>query len=387
MLNFAFGQVHILIPNKGIEGVPVIVDSSTISDVINFLGDDYIKNESNTNYKYEKIGLTFRIAAYDKNQIIRSIIIEAPFQAKTKNGIVLNESTMNDVSENFGKSGYGISENYAYRREKGIYFYVKKDAEQKGFNLEEKIYKIEINNNNESGISSRVNFEFNHQPREEKISELLTILKREIIDTVELNLFWEKEEKAKENPYRLRKMRGFKREIENSLVQEYIELCVAAHFYFLNIIKSERNIIYLKLTDESDSLLFERNDKSDYLDVDFDVYIYGTFCGIAGTPPKKCGEMLNLVKENNYNQLAEWVKSINPELATYGYIGLHFLKRKGIKLQPIELKRMKELEKLDIALSACEGCIHGITKKMNEVLNKYNLEQIYLSFKQYGRLK
>ncbi len=169
--NLPIEQVHILIPNKGIEGIPVIVDTTTISDVIKLYGDNYFKQETSlmTIYKYETIGLTFKVSLYDKNQVIRSIVAEAPFQAKTKNGIILNESTMNDIWKLYDSEGCFTSENNAYSVQNGISFFIKKESNEKGYNPNEKIYKIEINNNGLYGIPSRVNFEFNRKPIEEKL--------------------------------------------------------------------------------------------------------------------------------------------------------------------------------------------------------------------------
>ena len=385
--NLSFGQIYTLIPNKGIEDVPIIVDTTTISDVINLYGNDYSKSERKliTSYKYEKIGLTFEVNAHDKNQIVRSIVVEAPFQAKTTDEIILNESTMSDVWNLYNERGCFESGNIAYRPQNGITFFIKKDINEKGFNYNEKIYAIEINNKGKYGITSRVNFESNKKPIEDKLSDLLIILKADIIDTTKLNFFWEKEKITEEMAYGLKKRTEFKREIEKKLLQEHIEMSIYVFRYYLNIIKSDGNIVYLKFTDKNDSILLERNDN--LFDADFDVYTYGTFCGIVGTPPDKCKEMLNLVKENNYKKLAEWLKSINPELATYGYIGLNFLERKGIKLQPMELKRMKELGKLNIQLNTCQGCFFGVTEKMSNVLSKNNLTQIYNQFKQSGWLR
>ena len=97
----SFGQTNLLLPGKGIEGIPVVLDSSNISDVIKQFGDDYLISTTTlvTYYQYNKKGLTFQIDPYDKNQIVRSISVESPFQAKVHNSIVLNESTMNEEIE------------------------------------------------------------------------------------------------------------------------------------------------------------------------------------------------------------------------------------------------------------------------------------------------
>jgi hypothetical protein len=85
--------------------------------------------------------------------------------------------------------------------------------------------------------------------------------------------------------------------------------------------------------------------------------------------------------------LASWLKSINPEIATYGYIGLEFLKKKGIIIENIESQRMIELSESDIQLNTCYGCIIGVTERIEDVLTTKNINQIYLSFQQSGWIK
>jgi len=386
--NLVFGQTNVLIPNKGIDGISIVIDSSTISDVIKLYGTDYTFSEMNTitNYCYDKIGLTFQINPYDKNQIVRLISVESPFKARTENGIVLNESTMKDVLNTYNDKGCFTSKTYAYNSQNGISFYIKKDSNEKGYNIEEKIYKIEIKNNN-SG-SSIVNFEFNDEPVQEKLNSLLAILQSENLDFNSLDSFWSKESASETKPYRLKKRTSFNRKIENNLSQESTELWIAGGFYDLNIIKSNNKLVYLKLIDNNkQKILIERIENPEFQKTDFDLYTYGTFCGVAGIPPNKCKEMLKLVNENNYDLLSSWLKSINPEIATYGYIGLKFLKKKGVKIEKTELERMKELSKSEIQLNTCQGCSFGVTKKIKDVLNNKNINLIYRSFQQNGWIK
>lgn len=389
--NPVFGQTNMLIPNKGIEGISIVIDSSTISDVIELYGTDYTISEKTliTNYRYDKIGLTFQIDPHDKNQIIRSISVESPFKAKTENGIVLNVSTMKDVWHIYNDKGCLTSNTYAWNTQNGISYYIRKDPNQKGFDVNEKICKIEINNNGEFGFPSRTNFEFNDEPVKEKLISLITILQSDKFIFQKLESFWSKEKITEKEPYGLEKRISFNRKIENDLTQESSEIWLVGNSYNLNIIKSPDNqLVYLKLTDNKEqNELVERIEKLTKEKVDFDVYTYGTFCGIAGTPPDKCQSMLDLVNANNYEQLASWLKSINPEIATYGYIGLEFLKKKGKKIEQLELQRMTELSESEIQLNTCQGCIYGVTEQIKDVLNNKNINQIYHSFQQSGRIK
>jgi hypothetical protein len=389
--NPVFGQTNVLIPNKGIEGLSIVIDSSTISDVIEIYGDDYTLSEKTliTNYRFDKIGLTFQIDPYDKNKIVRSISVQSPFKAKTENGIVLNESTMKDVWNTYNDKGCFTSNSYAWNTQNGISYYIKKDPNEKGYDIEEKIFKIEINNDGDFGISSRTNFEFNDEPVKEKLNSLITIVKSDNFNFQKLDSFWSAEKITEKEPYGFEKRTSFNRKIENNLIQESSELWLVDSSYNLNIIKSSDNkLVYLKLTDNNEQkTLFERIENSDFEKADFDVYTYGTFCGIAGTPPDKCQKMLDLVNANNYDQLASWLKSINPEIATYGYIGLEFLKKKGNNIEKTEIQRMTELSESEIQLNTCQGCIFGVTEQIKDVLKNKNINQIYRSFQQSGWIK
>ncbi|MGQ0738874.1 MAG: hypothetical protein ACT4OJ_07440 [Bacteroidota bacterium] len=402
----SFGQVNLLLPGKGIEGISLVLDSSNISDVIKQFGDDYLISTTKlvTYYQYNKKGLTFQIDPYDKNQIVRSISVESPYQAKVDNGIVLNESTMNEVWKLYNENGCFTSGDYAWRPQKGISFYIKRDPSKKGFNPKEKIYKIKIHNDSEFGTSSRVNFEFNNDPVERKLQELISILRTDIIDFKKLNTFWQTQQQTEKEPYGLQKKTNFERNIEYDLSQEYIEIRMVGSTYNLNIIKSHDDLIYLRLSNQGgNQIILERNeiakisnlltqserklDISIVLNYPFIVYTYGTFCGIGGAPPDKCQMMLTLVRENKYNELAKWLYSMNPEIATYGYIGLDFLKRNGKDIKLTELQRMDELRKSDIQLNTCRGCFYGVTEKISAVLNDKSLKSIYKSFQQTGWTK
>ena len=295
---------------------------------------------------------------------------------------------MKDVWNTNNDKGCFTSKTYAWNTQNGISYYIKKDPNEKGYDTEEKIFKIEINNDDDFGISSRTNFEFNDEPIKEKLNSLIANLKADNFNFQKLDSFWSKEKVTEKESYGLKKRKSFNRNIENNLIQESSELWLVGSSYNLNIIKSDNELVYLKLTDNNEQkTLIERTENSELENTNFDVYTYGTFCGIAGTPPDKCQSMLDLVNANDYDQLVSWLKSINPEIATYGYIGLEFLKKKGIKIENTEFQRMTELSESEIQLNTCQGCIFGVTEQIKDVLKNKNINQIYRSFQQSGWIK
>jgi hypothetical protein len=204
----------------------------------------------------------------------------------------------------------------------------------------------------------------------------------------EVTTFWESKKTSKKESYGLEKRTNFDRKIDNNLTQESIEIRMVGSFYNLNIIKSNASLVYLKLIDSKEQkIILERIEKPEFGKNDYDIFTYGTFCGIGGTPPDKCQEMLGLVREKDYKELSNWLQSINPEIATYGFIGIDFLNRKGIEVLPTELGKMELLRKSEIQLNTCQGCYFGVTEKISEVLTKNNLKQTYRGFEQSGWLK
>ncbi|HEY0048403.1 MAG TPA: hypothetical protein VGB68_03900 [Pyrinomonadaceae bacterium] len=101
----------------GIEGI--VVGKSTMDDVIKRFGRDY-NWTTNKKYSYQmtypKLGLSFYICQADKRKEIFVIEIKSPYRAKTSRGVVLGQSTVEDIEKTYGKLKSGLE----YR---GISFY------------------------------------------------------------------------------------------------------------------------------------------------------------------------------------------------------------------------------------------------------------------------
>jgi len=99
------------------------IGKSTMDDVIAIYGVDYklIKHrEYSYEMVYKNLGLSFYSCQNDPNKEIFSIDIQAPFKATTAKGIVLGESTFDDVFRAYGKWEKN-SIGFEYEKE-GLYF-------------------------------------------------------------------------------------------------------------------------------------------------------------------------------------------------------------------------------------------------------------------------
>ena len=311
---------------------------------------------------------------------------------------------MEDVHDIYQQTGCFTSKHYAYFMQEGISFYIRKKANKRRYNTKEKIYKIEIHNRNKNGNRSRVNFEFNSEPYEQKIQLLFSILQSEDFKLDYLNDFKKNEDQNKIKPYYFEVNNKFNRVLENGFTQNCLEIRTIKGHFDINIIFNHEKLAYLKFSTAYDNILIERKMKeeldklynvskidssilsiSDFLP--FNNYVFGSFCGAGGSPPMLCNQMLEMVREGNYHQLAYWLKSKNPEISAYGYFGLAFLKLKGQPIQEAEKTRMQYLKQLDIELNICEGCFFGIHKPMKILLADKEVLAYFNMFKEFGWLK
>jgi len=101
----------------GIEGI--VVGKSTMDDVVKKFGRNY-NWITNKKYSYQmiypKLGLSFYICQTDKRKEIFVIEIKSPYRAKTSRGVVLGQSTVEEIEKIYGKLKSGLE----YR---GISFY------------------------------------------------------------------------------------------------------------------------------------------------------------------------------------------------------------------------------------------------------------------------
>ncbi|NMM47643.1 hypothetical protein [Marinigracilibium pacificum] len=402
----SFGQVNTITPRVGIEGIPITIDESRIDDVTSEYGSNYrlVEHKLLTEFKYDSLGLTFGIDPMDANKIVRKISVQSPFKAQTKNGIILNQSTMKDVQNLYNETGCFTNYSTAYCPQDGITFYIKRDPSKKGFDTNEVIFKIEINNNNEFGIPSRVNFKYDDQPTAKKLEKLQSILNSKNFDLKEIEQYFEKEQNNK-GPFAISSFMGFSRNLEFDIFQSYRDFQLGRDHYELIILTSNDSLVYCKLTTK-DNLIIERKefkiisynlnkrkakytneiDLNNSLSSPINIYTFGTFCGFVGTPPDKCGEMLRLVNDNNYSELSGWLKSLNPEISAYGYVGLSFLELNGKKIKQEEKALMNHISLLDIQLNTCNGCIVGETDTFKDALLSKKIKNNYKAFKQSGWL-
>ena len=127
----------------GIENI--VVGQSSKSNVIAILGEPYRLIEHNTysfEMTYEKLGLSFYYRYEDPQETIFCISIRPPFIGMTTKGIVLGESTMQDVVATYGQPTWrtsDVSETWSSEYP-GIEFHVEMDPTLPRYPLNKEVH-------------------------------------------------------------------------------------------------------------------------------------------------------------------------------------------------------------------------------------------------------
>lgn len=109
------------IAREGVGVENIAVGNSTKRDVEKKFGKNY-KWVTNGKYSFQmtyKNGLSFYICQADKKQQIFDIEMRSPYKVKTSKGIILRESTLENVNKIYGKAKTGL-------RYRGVEFYYTK---------------------------------------------------------------------------------------------------------------------------------------------------------------------------------------------------------------------------------------------------------------------
>ena len=133
--NIGFPQSEDIIDGFGVSGI--IVGRSTMSDVVARYGEDFelvAHNKYSYEAKYKGLGLSFYYCYTDEEKKIFSIKIKPPCHGRTNRGIIVGESTLQDVFDLYGTvKPYTttVRETWAFKYQ-GIEFHIAYDSKLNG---------------------------------------------------------------------------------------------------------------------------------------------------------------------------------------------------------------------------------------------------------------
>ena len=321
-------QEMMIYPKLGVEGIDIRIDTTNIQEVVKKFGKNFQKKEwkAVTYYTYKEQGITFAIDPYDANDIVRSIILQAPFQGKTTKGIVLGKTILKEAADLYDK-GYFTSNYETIVKLNGISFFSLSKKKGK-LNTKGIIYKIEINNDGDFGIPSRTNYTFNTEKSNAVFEDLKKVLISKDVSQKKIDSLFDYYKKNKNRPFIPEVSKRLSRQIEDGISQEIYEVSDRGR-YQVQIFSTSEKILSVSVSKPDGALWFENNLNSNINTRDLtNLSTFGTFCGFAGAPPRDCRAMLTMVKNESQDLLKSWLYSKNLELAAYGYVGLSFLAEK-----------------------------------------------------------
>lgn len=105
--------------------------------------------------------------------------------------------------------------------------------------------------------------------------------------------------------------------------------------------------------------------------------IFGTSCGITGSPEPSIKMTVSYVNTNDKGELLKWLNSDSAQDNIHGVVGLYFMKRNSIKLTKEEEAKMKELRQSESIIIYCRGCAFGLRAKLKDLLTTKKLKNYY----------
>ena len=121
------------------------IGKTQIEEVVKVLGNEYeeiIHKRYSIEIYYRRLGVSFYYYQGDDSHELFAIHFQAPFKGKTRKGISLNESTMEDVILAYGEPEWTSCKScntWAVEYE-GIKFFVERETQLPHFPLEEEVH-------------------------------------------------------------------------------------------------------------------------------------------------------------------------------------------------------------------------------------------------------
>ncbi len=146
---------NVIIDGKGLESFEI--DKTRAKDVIKKLGRQFTEikhKEHSVQLYYKDLGVSFYYMQGDNTKEIFSIVFSKPFNGRTSKGIVLGQSTMEDVIKIYGEPDWSTCDNCDFWTSEydGIQFSVERDKSlpqyplDEGVHIKRRIVEIEVTN-------------------------------------------------------------------------------------------------------------------------------------------------------------------------------------------------------------------------------------------------
>jgi hypothetical protein len=146
---------NIIIDGRGLDSFEI--DKTRAKDVIKKLGrqfDEIRYKDYSVQMFYRDLGVSFYYMQGDNTKEIFSIVFSKPFKGKTSKGIILGQSTMDDVVKIYGEPDWTTCDNCDFwtSEYKGIQFSVEREKSTPQYPLDEELHlkrtivEIEVTN-------------------------------------------------------------------------------------------------------------------------------------------------------------------------------------------------------------------------------------------------
>ncbi len=370
--------------------------------MISKYGEDYELRTSkggagkfpNEFYRYKSLGFQVACNAYDKKKIVRVLSVFPPYEAETQEGINLGISKWSDLEDRYEKIWVQYGGKRIYYEKDSISYQISWDGKKRKVNKDAVIDGISVFIGDEYGGYSTAGFELD-SAKIDSIQDHLIEFTNKMNTYSDFTNYLETNQAIRE-PFTVRRYFGHELSIEHGL--QRIDLTVfynEFNKYYFDLLCRNDTVVYgvMKSKDTTLSIFYKTTivtrlveDHNKIYGSDIDVYdpvqfpkktyVHGYRCGYSGRPPLMRYEIDRLLENNDYETLATWLRSMNPEIQAYAYEGLLALSETGVYIKEEDIKIMEHLLNVDVELYACSGCLVGVKRDMSDVVKKKDIKKI-----------
>ncbi|HTF03339.1 MAG TPA: hypothetical protein VK826_04905 [Bacteroidia bacterium] len=392
-----------LIPGVGIKGDKIVVNVSTLADVISIKGNaDTIYNSgTHTYYGYRNSGVSYGYDYYDLSKIIRSVLVQSPFKGCTPSGVYLGITQWYLLASLLnGGGGSTPTRNEVYRRDSGICYYIpKKQIDAVRWDNRQPIYKITLDCYGRFGPLDLPGYIYDSLSEKPAMAEFEKfILTRRSLQTFRDSFAPHPGRNAKP-PYEVRSMRIRERILEFEQTESRMYIYCGLTQYELTIFSLHDTIYYAGMTPKSrmsdtariflyDTLMVNRlfqcivetyNPAADSLRSQMHSlysFLYSPDgCGESSYKNKMCHSGDALIDQQDTAQLAQWLCSGIPEQQAYALHGLWELHYYGLPLSDRMFSLMEHVAALKIPVYTCRGCVTYQVMHFSDIISPRQLRQ------------
>jgi hypothetical protein len=363
--------------------VGIVPDSTTLEELPEwpdweFSGEMY----GWESYFYPRKNITVTVHKLDINRVVRSIAFSGPSRHVLGNGLVMNQSSLEEVEEVTGHTNmyshraevFGDGAKYNFTEVDGEYVF-----DSLVISPERKYGRFPNYQRDTCFYDSLSNGLFKliaGTPYSQKSkSEAINLIFNGSSDYPDSISRWIDEEHFVVSVF----YRVYLEVVDLNIVYKQSRLGLLPVYHSLSINRDTSKLI-------DKSYVLDENLRGRFQDLS-DRAIVGFYCSIGGSPPQSMDYLFGLINDREFDKIRSLLYSSSPEWRAHGLIGTIFYRfRYKMDVSDQDRKKMDEIYDSPVKLFFCKGCNFG-ELKFSDIISYKDFYEYYKSLTITGHIR